>query len=192
MAVKTFSTGEVLTSGDTNTYLANSGLVYVAGGALSSTTTNFVGCFSATYDNYRIVVSKFNGIGGFIGFRMLTGTTPFTSTVYHNALVGANSLTATTASIDKAITTMGYFGYNFGNFTNGGFGSSYDMINPFGAGRMFFNGGYSSYYDVTPLMNVGSGGGGLDNTASYDGIQILNANGGTLVGNVAIYGYRKA
>jgi hypothetical protein len=29
MAIKTFTTGEVLTAADTNTYLANSGLVYV-------------------------------------------------------------------------------------------------------------------------------------------------------------------
>ena len=29
MAVKTFSTGEVLTASDTNTYLNNGGLVYI-------------------------------------------------------------------------------------------------------------------------------------------------------------------
>jgi hypothetical protein len=191
MADQTFTSGQILTAAQMTTLQTNIGLTYITGGALSGTTTNFAGCFTATYENYRIVVSKFNGIGGFVGFRMLTGTTPFTSSVYHNALVGANSLTSTTASIDKSITTMGYFGYNFGNYTNGGFGCSYDMINPFGSGRSFFNGGYSSWYDVTPLMNVGSGGGGVDSTSSYDGLQILNSNGGTLVGNVSIYGYRK-
>jgi hypothetical protein len=29
MAIKTFTTGEVLTASDTNTYLANAGLVFV-------------------------------------------------------------------------------------------------------------------------------------------------------------------
>ena len=53
MAVKTFTTGEVLTASDTNTYLANAGLVYITstsvgtGGSL--TVSN---CFSATYNNY--------------------------------------------------------------------------------------------------------------------------------------------
>ena len=60
MAIKTFATGEVLTASDTNTYLANSGLVYVTsttvGTAVSSVTVS--NCFSSTYDNYRIIVAN--------------------------------------------------------------------------------------------------------------------------------------
>lgn len=56
MAVKTFTSGEVLTASDTNTYLANSGLVYITsttvGTAVTSVAVN--NCFSSTYDNYRI------------------------------------------------------------------------------------------------------------------------------------------
>ena len=59
MAVKTFSTGEVLTAADTNTYLNNGGLVYIKsqtiGTAVSSVTVT--NAFSADYDNYRIVIS---------------------------------------------------------------------------------------------------------------------------------------
>ena len=191
MAIKTFTTGEVLTAADTNTYLANSGLVYVAGGALSSTSTNFAGCFSATYENYRIVVSKFNGIGGFVAYRFLNGTTAFTTSVYHTAEVTGNS-TSASSSVDKAITSYGILGYNFLNTTDGGFSCSFDFFNPFGNGRSFNTGGYASYYSITPLFGMGNGGGGIDSTTSFDGIQILNSNGGTLAGNVAIYGYRKA
>ena len=58
MAVKTF-TSEVLSSSDTNTYLANSGLVYVTsatiGSAVSSVTVS--SAFSATYDAYKIVIA---------------------------------------------------------------------------------------------------------------------------------------
>ena len=60
MAIKTFSTGEILTASDTNTYLANSGLVYVAKATLATNTTDLVGCFSSTYDNYRIVLDGLN------------------------------------------------------------------------------------------------------------------------------------
>ena len=59
MAIKTFTTGEVLTAADTNTYLANSGLVYVKsqtiGSAVSS--VNVTSAFSSTYDNYVITLS---------------------------------------------------------------------------------------------------------------------------------------
>ena len=58
MSVKTF-TSEILTSSDTNTYLANSGLVYVTsatiGSAVSSVTLS--SCFNSTYTAYKIVVS---------------------------------------------------------------------------------------------------------------------------------------
>ena len=56
MAVKTF-TNEQLTASDTNTYLANAGLVYITsttvGSAVSSVTVS--NCFSSTYDHYRII-----------------------------------------------------------------------------------------------------------------------------------------
>ena len=59
MAVQTFTSGQVLTAADTNTYLANSGLVYVTSGtigvAVSSVTVSSV--FSSTYDSYKIVIS---------------------------------------------------------------------------------------------------------------------------------------
>ena len=58
MAVKTFAVGELVTASDANTYLANSGLVFVkqtsiTSGVSSVTVTN---AFSAEFVNYRIVV----------------------------------------------------------------------------------------------------------------------------------------
>lgn len=59
MAIKTFTTGEVLTASDTNTYLANAGLVYVTsatiGTAVSSVTVS--SAFNASYDAYKIVIA---------------------------------------------------------------------------------------------------------------------------------------
>lgn len=56
MAIKTFTTGEVLTASDTNTYLANSGLVYITSTTVGSavTTVTVSNCFSSTYDNYMV------------------------------------------------------------------------------------------------------------------------------------------
>ena len=57
MAIKTFTTGEVLTASDTNTYLTNSGLVYIkqqtVGSGVASVTVS--DAFSSTYDSYLII-----------------------------------------------------------------------------------------------------------------------------------------
>ncbi len=56
MAVKTFTTGEVLTAADTNTYLANAGLVYIKSHTITNATTNQIDdIFSATYSAYVMV-----------------------------------------------------------------------------------------------------------------------------------------
>jgi hypothetical protein len=64
MAIKTFTSGEVLTSSDTNTYLNNGGLVYIAQGELTSSTAalTFNDVFSSTFDNYRIVVDRYRPV----------------------------------------------------------------------------------------------------------------------------------
>ena len=60
MAVKTFTTGEVLTAADTNTYLNNGGLVYVTSVTVGSgvASVSVPSAFSSTYDNYRVVLNS--------------------------------------------------------------------------------------------------------------------------------------
>lgn len=72
MAIKTFTSGEVLTASDTNTYLNNGGLVYITQGALTSSTAalTFNNVFSSTYDNYKIVVDQFRPVNTLQGLRM--------------------------------------------------------------------------------------------------------------------------
>lgn len=56
MAIKTFTDNISLPASDINTYLGNAGLVYITSGALSTATTNFQGCFTPTYKNYRVII----------------------------------------------------------------------------------------------------------------------------------------
>lgn len=60
MAVKTFTTGEVLTASDTNTYLTNAGLVYVTSTTVGSgvSTITLLNCFSSAYDNFRVTITN--------------------------------------------------------------------------------------------------------------------------------------
>jgi hypothetical protein len=79
MAIKTFTTGEVLTSSDTNTYLNNGGLVYInevtyTGSTSASVTAQILGCFSATYQNYKIVITHTGSASTTFSFRMISGT----------------------------------------------------------------------------------------------------------------------
>jgi len=187
----TFVTGQVFTAADAN-LMANSGLVYVAGGALSSTATNFAGCFTSTYENYRIVLSKISlTVGGFMAFRMLNSTTAFTSALYYWAYTNLGSTNAPSTDVGAA-ASYASLGYSFQLTTDGSFSCSHEIMNPFGTGRTFYTGSSSSYYVTTPLFLLCTGAGGINSTNSFDGIQFLNSNGNTIAGNVAIYGYRKA
>jgi len=96
MAVKTFTTGEVLTAADTNTYLNNGGWVYITSVDLGgNTAVNVDGCFSATYDTYQIVISNFRGASaGYLYIQTRSGSPASTDTgtnyVYVENLGGQN------------------------------------------------------------------------------------------------------
>lgn len=193
MADQTFTAGQILTATQMGTLQTNIGLTYITGGALSSTTTNFAGCFTSSFENYRIEFSKISmNTGGYLSFRMLNSTTAFTTAVYHSGLVSTNSQ-STTVTVDKVdAATFGIFGYSFQATTDGSMSAASDFMNPFGTGRTFYTGGASSYYAIAPFFSISNGGGGVNSTNSFDGIQILNSNGGTIAGNVRIYGYRNS
>ena len=100
MAVKTF-TNEQLTASDTNTYLANSGLVYITSATVSGTPSSLSvpNCFSSTYDHYRIV---FNGITfSASGFSYTVQVGGYTSGYYgseaYDVYNGTNGVTRTVA-----------------------------------------------------------------------------------------------
>ena len=83
MAVKTF-TSTTLSASDTNTYLANSGLVYVASTTFSASSgVEMSNCFSSTYDNYEVHTTYYGSAGTNSQFQLMTGTnTKDTSAVY--------------------------------------------------------------------------------------------------------------
>lgn len=189
MAVKTFSTGEVLTAADTNTYLNNGGLVYVANGTLANTSTNFQSCFSATYNNYRIMINNISLSGaGYIYFRFLSGSTAANAANYYWAINGYTS--AGTASDDSgAAQTLTFTGFQ-GGAGVAGLQTGYiilDVCAPFVAQRTFTTCQAASYTDRF-LGRAGMC--EQDAQTSYDGIQFLTNSAVTMGGTVTIYGYR--
>jgi hypothetical protein len=190
MTVSTPTTaGQILTSAYVNNNI-NSGLTYITGGALSTATTDFVGCFSSTYTNYRIVIDQIAWSGTApIYFRMLSGTTPSTTADYYWAYTGINIL-GTASNSNGNAQTVGFLGAENNGANNLAVGSlSFDIYAPNTSQRTLFTGiGTSVITDFASKTGIAV----HNQLVAYTGIRLLTNSAVTMTGNVNIYGYRKA
>ena len=184
MAVKTF-TSEILTSSDTNTYLANSGLVYVTqqtvGTAVSSVT--ITGAFSSTYDNYRVIWS-----GGTISALALIA-------IYMGGSTGSayygTRLSATVAGVANSTGDN-----NSAQWTYAAAGTTttspvtFDLYQPFATSRTHID---APYYEVNGASSsFGRYTGFLNDATSYTSFTIDPQGAVTMTGGIiTVYGYRK-
>ena len=179
MAVKTFTT-EVLTSADTNTYLANSGLVYVTTKTFSATATlTCSSVFTSTYDNYVAVVALSPTPGGsIVQTTMLSGTTPATT---NYVSYEAGNIWAGSADVTASPSTAYWFGLRSANYIF----ATMSIWQPSTTNYTSFS---SEGIDDTQSWEAR----GVHKTATaYDGIQFYNASG-NMSGTITFYGYRKA
>jgi len=186
MAIKTFTTGDVLTAADTNTYLANSGLVYVSsttiGSAVASVTVS--NCFSTTFDDYFVTIDGVLGTAGAaMSFRCVTsggadngsnwkGNSFYISTGAAGGLTNAND-TAAASGICGGIDS------NAASLT-------FNVQGPFATRRTQLNYGNAdnSYWRIGNYY--------LGDASSYVSMKLL-PNAGTITGGtITVYGYRKA
>jgi hypothetical protein len=183
MAIKTFAVGEVLTASDTNTYLANSGLVYITsttvGTGVSSVTVN--NCFSSTYDNYRIVYGGGTGSTNItLSLQLGSSTTGYYAVVSYATYAAAATPLSAGDNNAAAWTTVGYAGANFTQ-------ASFDLINPNLARWTTLNNASWAASTVAGTCN-----GTHQVATAYTGFT-LGVNTGTLTGGtITVYGYRKA
>ena len=182
MAIKTFTTGEVLTAADTNTYLANSGLVYVTsvtvGTGVSSVTVS--SCFSSTYDAYKIIATNVTSTGtGNSSSLQLTGLT----TGYYAAIVYGTWGSATPSAATDNNTASWLFA---GSHSTDGLVLNLDLTNPFLAKpTMLNNGSYASHIG-------GSVNGKQTSSTSATGFTVSTPGATMTGGQITVYGYRKA
>ena len=178
MSVKTFTT-ETLTSADTNTYLANSGLVYVKsqtiGTGVSSVTVS--SAFSSTYDNYKIVITG----GASSAVNPLTVQFGATATAYYYSLIYASYTGTVAAASGSNVASIFYIG----TAVISGISASFEVGNPNLGTVTTVTAGY---FDAT---NAGHMSGYLNNSTQYTAFTV-NTTGGTLTGGtITVYGYRK-
>ena len=184
MATKTFTTGEVLTASDTNTYLANSGMVVVktqaVGTAVSSVTVS--SCFSATYDNYKIMYTNGQGSTAMDLSIQLSGIT----TAYYGGIMNVSSAPGgvAVAGVNNAASWT-YSGMMRGSSAGGML--DIDIYGPFlSTCRARAHAPYVRSDD----QSFGTFTGIVENTASATGF-VLGVSGGTLTGGqITVYGYR--
>ena len=185
MAIKTFTTGEVLTAADTNTYLANSGLVYVTSFAIGTGVSSVVcaNAFNSTYDNYRIIVG--GGVASnlsSLALKLGASATGYYATTSYIVYAANTTPLATGDNNNVEWNFAGYVGTTFQQ-------ASFDLINPNKAQ-------WTSLTNAswTPSTASGTTNGIHQVATAYTDFTIRpNGAGVTLTGGtVTVYGYRKA
>lgn len=165
-----------------NTYLTNSGLVYITEQSFSGVASvSLNNIFTSTYRNYRVVVEALHNSGYVsLWYRLRSGGTDNTSANYWYRSTYSDGVTY---FFSGSADTKGFFM----NVTTSYNVCTQDIYLPQIAQRTAFAG---TYYDQnTPFVwNVGSG---FATTTQFDGIT-LYPNTGTMTGRVAVYGYRQA
>jgi hypothetical protein len=184
MATKTFTSGEVLTASDTNTYLANAGLVFVksqtVGTAVSSVTVS--SAFSATYDNYKIMYTDGAASAACHLTIQLSGLT----TAYYGSIIHASSApgSASVAGVNNAASWT-YSGMMRGS-TAGGL-LDIDLHGPFLTNcRTRVNAPYVRDDD----QSFGTFTGIIENASSVTGFVLATTTGTLTGGKITVYGYR--
>jgi len=189
MAIKTFTTGEVLTASDTNTYLANSGLTYISTTTVTSNVASVTvsNCFSSTYDNYRIIVLGKSSAGGSGSLKMqlnnATGSTYLMGGVYFT--FGS----ATVNGYGPAANTTWTDAFAFESDTSNG---SMDIFNPNNVRRT-----------TATANSIKSGAGGATeghymmnfletSTSQHTGFTLTPVSAQISTATITVYGYRKA
>jgi hypothetical protein len=185
MAVKTFTTGEVLTSADTNTYLANSGLVYVKQVTVPSgaTSVDITSCFSSTYDNYVISLSGIStSTNNSMNLFLLQTTTPTSSGWYGTEFYCATGNSAWSGQVSASNAGAAYCS---AGSSAAGYSSIVNIQSPNLAqytrlqyqsvDSVFLRNGYAYHGANT----------------QYDGCRLAPTSGTISGGTITVYGYRK-
>ena len=183
MSIKTFTTGEVLTASDTNTYLANSGLVYVTSATIGTavSTVTLSNCFSSTYDSYRVVIA--GSVGSILTDNVYL-TLGSSVTGYYGSLIYTTFASSTVlAATDNNGVRFTYVA----NANNAVINSSFDLHSPFLAK-------YTNIQNAVwcPKDAVGQYNGMHQVATSYSSFTLTTPGSTMTGGTVTVYGYRKA
>jgi hypothetical protein len=182
MAVKTW-TSERVYSSDINTYLTNSGLVWVKEQSVTSSVASVTvsSAFSSSYDGYRIIVEHTATGSG--GLNMALGTATSNTTGWY----GAHPYWAYNATGDGVVrwVNIGWGEIGFTS-TSPGF-SVVDIWYPYGTTTKYVTATQTSRinYTGTPTST-------FTNTTSFTAFTLWSSVGNLTAAKIYVYGYRKS
>jgi len=174
--------GQILTSAYVNNNI-NSGLVYIASQTIGSAVSSVAvtSCFSADYDNYRIVIAGGVGStgGASVGLSLGASTTGYSGALQY-ALYGAGG--ALVAQDDNAARFS-----HAGTAYTSQYATSFDLLNPFLAK-------YTNIQNASWIADNASGNyNGVHEVAtSFSGFTLTPGSGTLTGGTITVFGYRKA
>jgi hypothetical protein len=177
------------TLGDAIDASMNTALGTKKAGMVLLNTTSFSGVssqsindvFSATYDNYRIIVTGVSVSGPALGARLrVGGTDNSTASSYVIQTLLANSTGVSGSRVTDSQWFFGNMGISLVN------GYCIDLFDPFKASATGFS-SFLSRSDSGAFLQIHSG--THNQTVSYTGFTLLP--GSSITGSVSVYGYNK-
>jgi hypothetical protein len=190
MAIKTFTDAVALPASDINTYLTNSGLVYVTQGTVTGNTAlNFSSIFTSDYNNYRVIwtpSARQTAPQNQINLRIRSGTTDLStgnlyqwSRMYYYAGGDGSSGSVAENHINMADSNTGLVAFSF------------DIYAPNLAQETLVAGQtILSQVPGGPFLFGINWGGMVNNSTSYDGFSIIGTS--NISGTARVYGYRQS
>lgn len=147
------------------------------------TTLDINTCFSTTYENYRVVWRGISNGNTGIGFRLRSGSTTESGAIY--GFTGFWYGTRGSSSNITASSTN--WGGIFGHDKHAWSGDIIGPMSPNPTGLVGAGFAWATSDNATEAHNDS---GMIRNSTQYNGLTFLNPSGGTLTGNLSIYGYR--
>jgi hypothetical protein len=165
------------------------GLTYLAGSAFSTqASVSLDNCFSATYENYRIVatITAVSATGyGSLRLRVASTDASGANTYRQGGYVAVNGSSAL-----ETFTGTGWRVYHADN-TSTTAAFVMDIKRPFTAATTMFEALVARHRASATSEGVIMYAGGHDTASSYDGFTLLPASG-TFTGQVRVYGYQNS
>jgi len=160
----------------------SSGLTLISSTTIGSAvaSVSVTGCFSATYDNYKILLSGGESSASNVTLSMQLGAT---TTGYSNVIFYVDFATLTTPQSDG--TNNGSSWAQVGAGATNGLHLDIDLLAPFLSKRTTFSGGSSTFSNA-----LGGAVNGIQNSTTSFTDFTLTPSSGTLTGGVIrVYGY---
>jgi hypothetical protein len=185
LAIRTLGNA-IDTSMNTALGTKKAGMVLLNTTSFSGVVSQRVNPFSATYDNYRIIIQLTSGAGaGDLELRLASGASVLSGSNYSFAYFVKQIGAAALSGGSNTSATVWLAG-GVANTSTSGDLTLLEIGNPFKTA-------YTTYSATSTRLDdyVWTVGGKVNLTTSYDGFQIANSSSTNIAGTISVYGYNK-